>query len=400
MTIVCPDCGTVQELAPLPRGEVATCPRCQGVLERTTGRSVTAALALAVATFALLIPADTLPFLSYSKYGFAADSHLVSGVGVLFDQGQILLAVGIALIAVVLPLARFGLLAASLAAVRIGRRPAWLPVTFRYASALEPWAMADVFLLACFVGYNRISPYVPLHIHAGGYCFIVAAFLSLLTSAALDRRTVWRAIAPDAAPPPNEKVVSCDACDLVLPIRFDGARCPRCRDRVRARKTGAMSRTLALVIAGYLLYVPSNIFPLSTMVALGARHPHTIFWGIERLVGAGLLPLAILIFCTSIAFPLLKLVGLSWFLIAIRMRSRRHLVWRTKLHRFIDGIGRWSCMDPFAIAVFAPLIQFGPLASVHAGIGAPCFFSVVILSMLASRWFDPRLMWDAGDEAR
>jgi paraquat-inducible protein A len=128
---------------------------------------------------------------------------------------------------------------------------------------------------------------------------------------------------------------------------------------------------------------------------------HTIFSGIERLVDAHLWPLALLIFCTSIAIPLLKLVGLTWFLISVKRGSGRRLVAKTKLYRTIDAIGRWSNVDVFTIAVFVPLMQFGQLASVRAAPGAMAFIAVVVLTMIASRAFDPRRLWDAapGDAA-
>ncbi len=397
MIVCCPDCGTIQELRPLPPGTVARCPCCEHALEQTTGRSITAALALSTATLLLLIPAYSLPFLSYQKYGLAAESRLGSGIGILLEQQQVLLGIGVLLLAIVVPLVRFSLLTVSLGTLRFGGRPAWLPYIFRWAAALDLWAMVDVFLLATIVGYNRISPYVPLHIHVGAYCFLVAAVLSMLTRAALDRRTVWRAIGGERSPPADGPVVSCITCDILLPASAEGERCPRCRARVHARKPDSYVRTAALVAAGFMLYLPANIYPMSVMTGLGQHYPHTIFWGVERLVQAGLLPLACLIFITSVLFPLTKLVVMAWFLIAIRWRSRRFLVTRTKLHRIVDDLGRWSNMDPFTIAVFAPLIQFGQLVSVHAGIGSPCFFGVVTVSMLASHWFDPRLMWDAAE---
>jgi paraquat-inducible protein A len=40
------------------------------------------------------------------------------------------------------------------------------------------------------------------------------------------------------------------------------------------------------------------------------------------------------------------------------------------------------------------LVQFGALATVYPGPGAIAFAAVVILTMLAARSFDPRLMWD------
>ena len=61
----------------------------------------------------------------------------------------------------------------------------------------------------------------------------------------------------------------------------------------------------------------------------------------------------------------------------------------------IDELGRWSNVDVFTIVIFAPMIQFGTLATASAGVGGVCFILVVALTMVASRVFDPRLMWDA-----
>jgi paraquat-inducible protein A len=114
-----------------------------------------------------------------------------------------------------------------------------------------------------------------------------------------------------------------------------------------------------------------------------------------ELFQAHLWPLGVLIFCTSIAIPLLKLAGLSWCLISVWHGSRHRLVPKTRLCRLIDEIGRWSCVDVFTIAVFLPLMQFGGMVSTDAAIGAAPFLLVVVITMLASHTFDPRLMWDA-----
>jgi len=91
----------------------------------------------------------------------------------------------------------------------------------------------------------------------------------------------------------------------------------------------------------------------------------------------------------------LKLAGLSWFALSIWRRSGRALPFKTATYRFIDEIGRWSCIDVFTIAVFLPLLQFDGLLTSQAAPGAVAFILVVVLTMWASRTFDPRLMWDA-----
>ena len=51
-------------------------------------------------------------------------------------------------------------------------------------------------------------------------------------------------------------------------------------------------------------------------------------------------------------------------------------------------------IDIFMKSILVALVQFGRLASVFPGPGAIAFSAVVILTMLAARSFDPRLMWD------
>lgn len=393
--IGCRDCGTLQEIPPLPPYGTALCAGCRDHLERAGGLGrLGAALALAFATFLLLLPANLFNILQLNVDGLERQSRLGSGIATIWDQDWVLIALCLGAFGIILPVVRFGLLAATLAAIRLERQGRWTGPAFRWAMVLAPWAMPDVYLVGGLIGYARLIAFVPVQIGVGGWCFIVAALLAILTNAVLDAGSVWRLIAPEG-PEPEGPSVSCTVCNLALPADRDGHRCPRCRARLTARKPDAFVRTAALVAAGYLLYPLAYIYPMSELLSIAGNQRHSIFSGIQQLIQAHLWPFAVLIFCTSVAIPLLKLVGLSWFLISVKWPSRHWLVLRTQLHRFIDGIGRWSNVDVFAIAAFAPLIQLKGLASVHAAPGADAFLLVVVLTMFASRAFDPRLMWDA-----
>lgn len=397
MTIACSHCGTLEELPQLTSAEVAICPVCDRRLERTNGRSITAALACAIGTLVLLFPANFLPLMSVSMLGMTRQSYLGSGVVFLWNHHWVIIAVLVAAFAVIAPFVRFGLLSTVLAMVHLGRRPRWLGRLFRWSVRLDRWAMADVYLIGCIVGYGRLQAVLPVAIDAGGICLIIAALLCMLSRATLDARTVWRAIYPETAlPNAGVATIGCEVCELVLPSTSEGSRCPRCAVRLRARKPDAFARTLALVIAGYALLIPANIYPMSTNTHLGVQVRYRIIDGIEDLFHAHLYPLGVLIFCTSIAIPLLKLLGLTWFLVSTRQRSARHLVLKTRLCQFIDQIGRWANVDVFTIAVFTPLLQFPGIVTSGASVGAPAFILVVVFTMAASRTFDPRLMWDAG----
>jgi paraquat-inducible protein A len=55
-------------------------------------------------------------------------------------------------------------------------------------------------------------------------------------------------------------------------------------------------------------------------------------------------------------------------------------------------------LDIFATMTLVELARFGWLGNVQPGPGATAFCGVVVLTMLASESFDPRLMWDAAAE--
>lgn len=396
MTIACTDCGTLQDIPPLPWGAIAICPTCDNRLERTNGRSINGALACASATFVLLFPANLAPIMHVSMLGMTRESRLGMGAVTLWQHQWVIVAVLVAAFAVILPFVRFGLLSVVLALLQLGRRPHWLGGAFRWSLHLEQWAMPDVFLIGSAVGYSRIAAAMPVSIGWGGICLIFAAFLCMLSRATLDKRAVWRVLSPEsAAPPADESAIACRVCDLVRPASAEGTHCPRCGLTLRTRKVDSTARTAALVIAGFALFLPANLLPMSTDRQLGVLVPHRIVDGIMELFQAHLWPLGVLIFLTSIAIPILKLAGLSWLLISVWHGSRRRLVLKTRLCRLIDEIGRWSCVDIFTIAVFLPLMQFDGMASTDAANGAPAFLLVVVITMLASHAFDPRLMWDA-----
>jgi paraquat-inducible protein A len=394
MTIACTDCGSLEELPVVARGCTAKCPICERGLERTSGRSITAALACSLGTFLLLFPANLIPLMSVDMLQMHRSALLGAGVIDIWNEGWVLLAPLIGAFAVVLPFVRFGLLSLALGEVRVGRRPRWLGTAFRWAVWLDVWAMPDVFLIGCFVGYSRVAASLNVTIEPGGYCFIAAALLSMLSRASIDLPSVWRAIGDDHPLTESESVLSCTTCDLIMPATADGQSCPRCGATLHTRKPHSVSRTIALVTAAFLLYWPANLFPMSSTLQMGTTQSHRIVDGISELFAAGFAPLGVIIFCTSIAIPVLKILGLAWCSVSVLTGSRKYLVAKTRLYRTIDELGRWSNVDPFTIAVFVPLMHFDSMVATRAELGSTAFILVVVLTLLASRAFDPRLMWD------
>ena len=196
--------------------------------------------------------------------------------------------------------------------------------------------------------------------------------------------------------------VACRACGQLNRARADArACCARCGSELRSRKPEATARTIAFLAAAYVLYLPANLLPILVTGELGgSKASDTILSGVIKLWHGGWWPLALVILVASIVIPFAKLVVLTWLVIGVRRGTAVRLRGRTRLYRLVDTIGKWSMVDIYVGALLVGLVQFEPLATVSPGPAAIAFGAVVVLTMLASHSFDPRLLWDAAGARR
>ena len=160
-----------------------------------------------------------------------------------------------------------------------------------------------------------------------------------------------------------------------------------------------MRRTWAFVIAACILYFPANMLPVTVTTSFPrGEQQDTIMSGIIYFWVSGSWVVAAIIFIASFVVPLFKLAVMMLLLITVQRRSRWQLLQRTKLYRVVEVIGRWSMLDVFVVSLLTGLVQIHGFAAVHPGPGIAAFAAVVILTMLASMSFDPRLIWDAANE--
>jgi paraquat-inducible protein A len=396
--IECADCGLLQMLPPASADAVVECLRCARALARPARGSADLVLALLLAALLLLLPAALMPLMMLSCFGLRRQDWLPSGVQALWQDGFGSLAVVVWLFTIAIPFLYLGLMLWVLAGVRLGA--ASLPgKLFRWAGTLRPWMMLEVYLIGCCVAYSRLQSVGTVSVGVGGWCLLAATLALLLAAVRFDDRSVWATLPTAVVPADSRRLISCASCELLVEAQRERSPCPRCGATLHRRKPYAFGRTLALTIAGFLLYLPANLLPVLSIESYGHQQPNTILGGVSELLSLGLWPLAILVFAASVVVPLMKLFGLSLMLALTQRRSRRWLVGRTRLYRLIDLIGRWSNIDVFMISVLAALVQFGTLTSVRPESGAIAFAAVVIITMIASRCFDARLMWDASGGA-
>ncbi|MEO8182052.1 MAG: paraquat-inducible protein A [Deltaproteobacteria bacterium] len=397
----CRHCGLLQSLPEVPHGALSACSRCDATLHQSARHALALSLAcsgLGVFLFAL---AFWLPVANVTmRGGRSATSDLFTGPERLRQAGAWELAVVVVVTLLVLPGFELVSILAMSFGVWLRNVPLWVRRCFAALPALSSWAMVEVFMLGATISLVRLRAW--MHVEFGSALFALGgvALCSIGVTSAVDRRALWARVPLTPARASQERqprVMSCGGCELVGQFE-EGAPCPRCSRTLHERKPHSLRRTSALVLTATMLAVPANVLPVMTIIRAGVGGPSTILGGTIELVQNGFWLLAALVFTASIVVPVVKLIALCTLLISTWRAAPGRLGLRTKVFRAVSFIGRWSMLDIFATMTLVELARFGWLGSVRPGTGAIAFCAVVVLTMLASESFDPRLMWDAAGE--
>ncbi len=406
--MACHECDFLHSLPPLPVGSVARCARCGTLLAKGENNSVERTLAFTIAALILFIIANIYPILGLHAAGKEQYYTLLSGALVLarFD----LWAVGgvVFLTTILFPLLHILGLLYVLIFIRAGRRPPYFVPAFKVALALMPWSMVGVYMLGVLVSIVKLADLATVIPGMGLYALVALLLVTVAASANLNPRSIWQLGDRAAMSRANNKpsgssarragLASCHVCHLVVKKGSVAGYCPRCQTPVHSRKVDSLNRTWALVITAIILYIPANLYPVMTVSKFGQGEPSTIVSGVMHLIHSGMWPLAMIVFIASIIVPVGKLVVLVYLLLSVQYRSLYHPHDRTRLYRILELFGHWSMVDVFLISILVALVDMGFLATIEPGIGVLYFGAVVIITLFASRAFDPRLIWDVIDD--
>jgi paraquat-inducible protein A len=393
----CPDCGLLQHLPPPKPRHARHCARCRRGFGDGANHGQ-AARALAFTALILFMLTNLYPFMGLNVGGRESTIHLGSGVGGMADRSDLIpVALFLLAVSILAPLGRMAALGVVLVQLRRQRNSTFLASLMHFADRVRGWAMLDVFLIGALIALTKLHELAQVSVGIGLYMLgalvIVLAFLDI----AVDRHAIWHQIRPS----PSSDVVlgpdwfGCRECGMV---QAPGKDCVRCGTRLHRRKPDSLHRAGALVVTGFALYLPANIYPVLTVIRLGRGHPSTIWDGVLELMSGNDWPLAVIVFVASVAVPLLKLFGLGGLILTARYSAAGHLSDRTRLYRLIDLVGRWSMVDVIVAGLLTALVTLGNIAEVIPGLGVLAFSGVVFVTLLATEFYDPRLLWDAAGE--
>jgi len=202
---------------------------------------------------------------------------------------------------------------------------------------------------------------------------------------------------------PLDDLVACHECDLLMrkPALGHGekALCPRCGYELYANRHNVVQRSLALVIAALLLYIPANFLPIMELNLLGQSSHDTVWSGVVGLFDTGMQGVAVVVFLCSMGIPLAKLLCQLAVLLSIRFDIGRS--YGLLLYRIYHHLRDWGMLEVYLMGVLVAIVKLADMAAITVGLGLVCFISLLLVQVCLEVVMSPHQIWQAlsGEDA-
>ena len=196
---------------------------------------------------------------------------------------------------------------------------------------------------------------------------------------------------PDAATP----LLACHECDLLQAApanSVQGVSCCRCGGQLLPGPAYRPSTSLALVLAGLLVFVLANAFPVVGLEANGVKTATTLLGTAWQLSQQQMEPVALLVLLTGVLTPGLELLCLLYLLLPLSLgHAPRGFA---RVMRLVHVLHPWGMVEVFLLGVLVSLVKLAHMAEVHPGIGLWSFFALIVLLAGNASRFDPGMLWE------
>ncbi len=197
-------------------------------------------------------------------------------------------------------------------------------------------------------------------------------------------------------------LIACHECDLLQrqPVitHHCNVQCRRCGAVLFRNIPDSVDRTIALSLAGLILFVVANLFPFLSFEVGSQVTQTTLFTGVRELYAQGIWALAALVFITSILAPLLQLVLILYIFIPIK--TGRVAAYTRPAFRLLQTVRDWNMIEVFMIGILVALVKLTKMATIVPGIAMWSFMVLIFLLTGAAASIDGRVVWQQFERAQ
>jgi paraquat-inducible protein A len=355
--ISCKYCDTSLRIRKSTPGFEYTCPKCNGLVYRS-GASDSAIIIMSFSTLIIFYWMITSDVLTVTLIDTKSRSILDSII-ILF-QHNYPLSSGILLITVVLiPILMIVLIHLIIYGKKVGISQSILRKFIKTYDTIKYWNMAEVYLIGILISMVKLEELTTMEINLGFWVTLMYVVMFYLT-------LMWFN--------PHEIVNTLD---------------------VKEKDENAMLKSCIYLVLALIFVIPSNVLPIMPTYKFGVEYNNTIFEGIRALWADKDYGIALIIFFTTICIPLLKII--SVFIMVLMAKYgifKNYKKAMTIYYRVNNAWGKYSMLDVFVVVIAASFVQFDQLVRIESGTAIMPFTLVVFFTMMASKAFDVRLIWE------
>jgi paraquat-inducible protein A len=192
-----------------------------------------------------------------------------------------------------------------------------------------------------------------------------------------------------------DSLIACHDCDLIYRIqplaKGAAAKCSRCGAVLHRHRQNSLNRTLALTMAGLILFALANSFPFLSMKIEAQVQESTLITGIGELYAQGMWEVALLVLLTTIVVPLAQLSGLLYVLLPIKFNRTPLML--APVFRFVQSMKPWSLMEVFMVGILVSIVKLAGMATMVPGISLFAFLALIFVLAASTASLDPHLVW-------
>lgn len=190
-------------------------------------------------------------------------------------------------------------------------------------------------------------------------------------------------------------ITACPDCDLLVSFTEAPAGhsvvCPRCSRIIRKRTQDSIAKTLALSIAGLLIYLPAISLPLMTFKSFGFSDSANILESILNFYRNDYYFVALMVLLSAVVFPLVLLTGS--FFISLQLHLKRYSPSLTRIFRLYEHLEEWAMVEVYLLGIMVTIIKMTDSSDIRFDSGIFCFTALVLITLAIYTVIDRDLFW-------
>jgi paraquat-inducible protein A len=191
-----------------------------------------------------------------------------------------------------------------------------------------------------------------------------------------------------------DDLIACHECDALsrkcdLP-QHTSAKCPRCGSLLYRSISSNLDKICAMTLAALVTFVIAQGFPIVELDANGLTSETTLIGAIVALWNEQMEIMAVLVFCSTVLFPLCELLALLYVLLPLR--SGYVPPGFNALLRGIQFVRPWGMIEVFMLGVLVTLVKMVSIARVIPEAALFAFGALTLMFAVVVS-FDPRALW-------